>query len=139
MYNLRRLPRALRFCSCPSLYDCPSGEGLLLCPLLIWLLSLKHTCDDCVRYSFQQLDEFTYSFRHERSAKINAFGFQTSESDDITTDNSSITRTGREPSARGRQSSGNGAAWYLDLNEPLAAGAGQTWAGDLIYDVVASQ
>mgnify|MGYP001384307370 CR=1 FL=1 len=37
--------------------------------------------------------------------KINAFGFQTSESDDITTDNSSITRTGREPSARGRQSS----------------------------------
>jgi hypothetical protein len=34
---------------------------------------------------------------------------------------------------------GNGAAWYLDLNEPLAAGAGQTWAGDLIYDVVASQ
>ena len=31
----------------------------------------------------------------------------------------------------------NGAAWHLGLHDRLATGAGQTQAGDLVYDVVA--
>ena len=31
----------------------------------------------------------------------------------------------------------NGAAWHLSLHDRLATGAGQTQAGDLVYDVVA--